>query len=971
MASNEVDLTYNDKEVLASLDSGNDEECLDSVSRKWKCSQPVRINNEIPLTFYDSNRSRLSVAVAQTPGPLVKGLIVFVTEALDDDGLPHTLEHLTFMGSEKYPYKGVLDLVANQCLASGTNAFTDQDHTGYELTTVGSQGFFKILPMYLDHLLSPSLTDAQFVTEVHHINGEGEDVGVVYSEMQECESEMHNIVSRKRKELFYPECNPYRVETGGRLAALRTTCNMNKIRRYHHDFYHISNMFVIVCGSIDHCILLEILSTVEERSQQRVPHLFNRPFMNEMLVYEDSIEEKIICPNEDEKFGMVEIAWKGPKKNLDDLIRLEVLANYLCNTAASPLQQDFVQLDEQLASSVNLYIREQVISEIVLNFTGVPMESASHKYVFKLLCMHKIYGTTKNLNKRLNGIDYLRDLINNEREEWIKLSHNYLRKECVTVLGYPSRKEMARITDTEEKRIQKQRRKLGENGLRQCALELENAIRETTEQKPSPELLSKMMIRDLEAFAVFKVETIDVQTARNYEGLFKLGLPIYIHNIETHFVQFMAVWDTKDIPLDLRMWMMIYFELIFQSPAVVEGKKLSYEDVSKLYTRDLTSVCASLGVLGRFERFCSVVLKAVPERYVTMTSWLTIFIKDIIFEAKRVKVTAQSLIALADEEKRDGYEMQDTLLQTALYQKNSNSYIHGSIQLEEFHKTVLNLTEKNPSFVIRKLEELREALINSPVNIHIICSVDKVMPFLPTTLSWLYNHRAKTYTEFYNSPGENIRDDSFGKQRVVAVGATESSFLKQCVRFSHERDSQEGLNMMLMVQYLSQVEGTLYKAIRGGGIAYGVGIDVDFDESTLNFWIYRSAQLEQAYETAKGVVMKEMVNVNEIEFEAAKRSLVSEIMQCEDTVTRAAHRAVLNQFEKLSSQFWREFCERIWRASVEDVVQCSKGYIIDLFKDKKCCRAISVPYGKVKDIRKYFQGIEVVRSSELHAKFDL
>lgn len=45
------------------------------------------------------------------------------TEAHDDDGLPHTLEHLIFLGSELYPYKGVLDLLANRCLASGTNAW--------------------------------------------------------------------------------------------------------------------------------------------------------------------------------------------------------------------------------------------------------------------------------------------------------------------------------------------------------------------------------------------------------------------------------------------------------------------------------------------------------------------------------------------------------------------------------------------------------------------------------------------------------------------------------------------------------------------------------------------------------------------------------------------------------------------------------------------------------------------------------
>ena len=38
-------------------------------------------------------------------------------QALDDDGLPHTLEHLIFLGSEDYPYKEVLDLLANRALA--------------------------------------------------------------------------------------------------------------------------------------------------------------------------------------------------------------------------------------------------------------------------------------------------------------------------------------------------------------------------------------------------------------------------------------------------------------------------------------------------------------------------------------------------------------------------------------------------------------------------------------------------------------------------------------------------------------------------------------------------------------------------------------------------------------------------------------------------------------------------------------
>lgn len=80
------------------------------------------------------------------------------TEALDDDGLPHTLEHLIFLGSEQFPYKGVLDILANRCLASGTNAFTTTDHTCYTMETAGYEGFLTLMPIYLDHILFPILS---------------------------------------------------------------------------------------------------------------------------------------------------------------------------------------------------------------------------------------------------------------------------------------------------------------------------------------------------------------------------------------------------------------------------------------------------------------------------------------------------------------------------------------------------------------------------------------------------------------------------------------------------------------------------------------------------------------------------------------------------------------------------------------------------------------------------------------------
>ena len=70
------------------------------------------------------------------------------------------------MGSEKYPYKGIIDQLANRGFSNGTNAWTDTDHTAYTVSTAGEQGFLQLLPIYVDHILYPTLTKAGFVTEV-------------------------------------------------------------------------------------------------------------------------------------------------------------------------------------------------------------------------------------------------------------------------------------------------------------------------------------------------------------------------------------------------------------------------------------------------------------------------------------------------------------------------------------------------------------------------------------------------------------------------------------------------------------------------------------------------------------------------------------------------------------------------------------------------------------------------------------
>lgn len=222
------------------------------------------IEPRIEVKKFKSKKTSLTVVLADVEGPVFNGFFALATEAHDDDGLPHTLEHLVFMGSEEYPYKGVLDLLPNRCLASGTNAWTDTDHTCYTMTTAGSDGFLALMPIYLDHILYATLTDSAFLTEVHHITGEGEDGGVVYCEMQGRENTGESRANLQLLRAVFPNSG-YSAETGGIIKNLRESTTNEKVRDYHAAFYRPENITIVITGKVEEADVFKALKPLEEK----------------------------------------------------------------------------------------------------------------------------------------------------------------------------------------------------------------------------------------------------------------------------------------------------------------------------------------------------------------------------------------------------------------------------------------------------------------------------------------------------------------------------------------------------------------------------------------------------------------------------------------------------------------------------------------------------------------------------------
>lgn len=93
-------------------------------------------------------------------------------EPIESSGLAHFLEHMLFMGSEKYPrptdYSEYITNNGGYC-----NAFTDFDHTNY-MFNISNDGFEKVLDMFSQFFICPLMDKDSVEKERNAVNSENE-----------------------------------------------------------------------------------------------------------------------------------------------------------------------------------------------------------------------------------------------------------------------------------------------------------------------------------------------------------------------------------------------------------------------------------------------------------------------------------------------------------------------------------------------------------------------------------------------------------------------------------------------------------------------------------------------------------------------------------------------------------------------------------------------------------------------------
>ncbi|KAB8239766.1 Metalloenzyme, LuxS/M16 peptidase-like protein [Aspergillus alliaceus] len=948
---------------------------------------------------YESERTGMRVVVIDQKGPKVTGYFVLATEIHDDSGAPHTLEHLCFMGSRNYRYKGFLDKLATRVYSS-TNAWTATDHTAYTLDTAGWEGFAQILPVYLEHVIAPTLTDEGCYTEVHHVDGTGNDAGVVYSEMQGVQNNAAELIDLTARRLTYPHGVGFRYETGGMMEQLRIL-TAERIRAFHREMYQPKNLCLIITGEVDHANMLETLDNFENTILDVIPSPdapFKRPWVDSKQAppLGKTFVEKVEFPEEDESFGEIEIRFLGP--DCTDPIQtgaVNVALLYLAGSSASLLDNILVE-KEQLASAVYYATEDHPSLEIRFTLTSVETDKLTQ-------VEQRFFDVLKDAMEKELDMKYLKECIDRQRRTW-KFStessasslaeyvisdflfgkrdgstlldvatlkeydvleqwsenewRNFIKRWIsdaphVTILGVPSTKMSDTLKREEEARVAAQKKRLGEDGLKQLAQKLEKAKAENDKEIPK-ELLEKFRIPGVES-----IHFVETTTARSGAAL-KAGrpdhaaqklvdadgseMPLFIHfeHIPSNFVQLSLLISAQSVPVQLRPLLSVYTEAFFNLPVQRDGKTINFEEVVVELERDTVGYSMEgARSLGNSEML-RISFQVELEKYSTAIAWLQELSWSSVFDVERLRAITSRLLSDVPDSKRSGDDMLAAVHVMVHYAAESIVRARSTLVKARYLKRIKRQLAEEPEIVVARMEEIRKALFQfENMRVLVIADLEKLKspvsawkPFVErlganSTLQPITARRP-----LLSDAGQKLGERSY----VVPMPTIDSSFAYATARGLDSYNDPRLPALLVAIAYMNAVEGPLWVAVRGTGLAYGTNFAYNIDTGFVNFDVYRSPNAHKAFESSKQIVKNHLsgaVPFDPLMLEGSISSIVVSYANEQATIAGAAQGSFTRQVVRnLPSDYKEKMLKQVRNISVEDIKGALRDIILPLFEPK-------------------------------------
>jgi Zn-dependent M16 (insulinase) family peptidase len=622
--------------------------------------------------------------------------------------------------------------------------------------------------------------------------------------------------------------------------------------------------------------------------------------------------------------GDILIGMFGPDCN-DPLqvAALNTLLTYLAGSSVSVLENTMVE-KEELASSIGYWSDSRPNTVIWFQPSGVATDKLAfvEQRLFEILkdvaskpldmnymldCVRRERRQLK-FNAESSGSFYANGVINdflfgkrdgstlkdlgtiNEYEALEKWTdgqwRDFLKKWIsdaphISLLGTPSKELAEKTKASEEKRIAARKEELGPEGLAKLGEKLKAAIAKNDIEIPDA------ILRKWSVPGVDSIHFIESTSARS--GLAKkLGtpsnkvqkvidastdLPLFLQfeHVPTNFVHITVLLGTSQVATEHRPLLPLFMDNFFNTPILQNGKKIEFEEVVTRLEQDTISYSMTGGGRAMCDpEGIAIQFQVEPEKYAAAVEWIRTMMFDSIFDETRLNAGLAKILADIPEAKRNGNSMMYAV--DAMIHLDTDSSVKARCTLIKavYMKRLKKLLAKEPETVLSWLEALRKSLFTfNNMRTLVIANVEKLPDPVAAWKPLIAGLDTTTPLLPLVKMSQRLSPD--GKEPgnygavIISMPTIDSSFLLSSAKGPTSPTDAILPALMVAISFLEAVEGPLWVAVRGKGLAYGSGFKRDPDGGFVQFSIYRSPDAYRAFVAAKAV-LESYIN-GEVKFE--------------------------------------------------------------------------------------------------------
>jgi Zn-dependent M16 (insulinase) family peptidase len=269
----------------------------------------------------------------------------------------------------------------------------------------------------------------------------------------------------------------------------------------------------------------------------------------------------------------------------------------------------------------------------------------------------------------------------------------------------------------------------------------------------------------------------------------------------------------------------------------------------------------------------------------------------------------------------------------------SSSRAQNTLVKALYLKRLKNLLKSSPQSVIDLLEKLRKSLLTFS-NMRVVVSADviglkdPVSAWKPLVQSLDTKEpldpliaRKTVLSDAARNPGKLAY--------IVPMSTIDSSFGYLTARGIEGFDHPRLPALMVAAAYLDAVEGPLWTAVRGTGLAYGSNFSYSSSTGVIGFSIYRSPDAFKAYEAARNVVTAYAdgsIPFDKYALEGAVSSIVVQFANEQTTIIKAALVSFINLVVLgIPKDYGTRILKKVREVQPEDVRAAMKDLVLPVF----------------------------------------